>query len=247
MSGVEPSGPDEASGTNERTGTSPSGPVLVTGGASGLGAAVVELLVERGARVVVLDRRPPTGEVEHRVVDLADPRAAERTVRDVADGGPLAAVVGAAGTDCCGRFEDVDAAAWEQVVQVNLIGLAAVVRAALPGLRAGRGRIVNVASTLAERSLPDATAYCASKAAVVAFGRVLAQELAPEVGVTTLVPGGMATAFFDGRPEQYRPGADARLNDPRDVARSVLFALDQPWGCEVRELTICPSTEPSWP
>lgn len=223
------------------------GPVLVTGGSSGLGAAVVDLLADGGRPVAVLDRRAPRRDVEHRVVDLADPRAAEAAVRALAGSGPLAALVGAAGTDCCGRFEDVEAAAWEQVVQVNLVGLAAVVRAALPGLRAGRGRIVNVASTLARRSLPDATAYCASKAAVVAFGRALAQELAGDVGVTTLVPGGMATAFFDGRPEQYRPGPTAHLNDPRDVARSVLFALDQPWGCEVRELTICPSTEPSWP
>jgi NAD(P)-dependent dehydrogenase (short-subunit alcohol dehydrogenase family) len=107
--------------------------------------------------------------------------------------------------------------------------------------------VVTVASTLATRAVSDASAYCASKAAVLAMSRVLAIELAPEVGLTCLVPGGMRTPFFDGRPEQYRPPEDAALNDPGDVAAAVVFALVQPPGCEVRELTVCPATESSWP
>ena len=65
--------------------------------------------------------------------------------------------------------------------------------------------------------------------------------------MTLLVPGGMRTGFFDGRDEQYRPGPDAHLNRPEDVAAAVLFALRQPEGCEVRELLVAPSTEGSWP
>jgi NADP-dependent 3-hydroxy acid dehydrogenase YdfG len=57
----------------------------------------------------------------------------------------------------------------------------------------------------------------------------------------------MRTAFFDGRDEQYRPGADAALNDPADVAAAVLFALRQPAGCAVRELVVCPAQESSYP
>jgi NADP-dependent 3-hydroxy acid dehydrogenase YdfG len=57
----------------------------------------------------------------------------------------------------------------------------------------------------------------------------------------------MHTAFFDGRPEQYKPSADAKLNRPEDVAQAVLFALCQPPGCELRELMVSPSTESSWP
>jgi NADP-dependent 3-hydroxy acid dehydrogenase YdfG len=57
----------------------------------------------------------------------------------------------------------------------------------------------------------------------------------------------MATSFFDGRDERYRPPADARLNRPADVASAVTFALAQPDGCELRELLVAPSTEPSWP
>jgi NADP-dependent 3-hydroxy acid dehydrogenase YdfG len=57
----------------------------------------------------------------------------------------------------------------------------------------------------------------------------------------------MHTAFFDGRPEQYKPSADAKLNRPEDVAQAVLFALCQPPGCEARELMVSPSSESSWP
>ena len=116
-------------------------------------------------------------------------------------------------------------------MRVNLLGTAAVIRAALPLLRAdGDGRIVTVASTLGLRALPEATAYCASKFGVVGFTRALAAELAGDVGVTLLVPGGMQTPFFDDRPEQYRPPPDAHLNRPEDVAAAVVFALDQPRG-----------------
>jgi len=171
--------------------------------------------------------------------------AAVRELAARADG--LDAVVTAAGTDRCGALGDVPAAEWEQVVKINLLGTAAVIRAALPALRAGNGRVVTVASTLGLRALPDASAYCASKFGVIGMTRALATELAGEVGVTLLVPGGMATAFFDGRPEQYRPGPNAQLNDPAEVADAVLYALTRPMGCEVREMVVCPSTEPSWP
>lgn len=225
-----------------------TGTVLVTGGSSGLGAAVVRRVLDDGGRPVVLDRVPPPMEVDHHVVDLGDGRAAEAATRDVVARHPdLAAVVAAAGTDACGPLDGVDPEAWERVVAVNLLGTAAVVRAALPSLRANGGRVVTVASTLGLRAVVDATAYCASKFGVVGFTRALAAELAGEVGVTLLVPGGMATAFFDGRPEQYRPPADLRMNDPARVADLVAVALAQPPGCEVRELVVCPSVEGSWP
>jgi len=197
---------------------------------------------------VVLDLNEPPGELEWEQVDLADARATERAVQDVADRhGGLDAVVTAAGIDACGDLADVAGADWDRVIAVNLIGTAAVVRAALPSLRARRGRIVTVASTLGLRALPAATAYAASKFGVVGFTRALALEVAGEIGVTMLVPGGMRTAFFDDRPEQFRPAPDQQLNTPEDVAQTVLFALRQPRGCEVRELIVTPSTEPSWP
>ncbi len=224
------------------------GTVLVTGGASGLGAAVVEAVAQEGGHPVVLDLRPPATGVDHELVDLSDGRAAEAAVAGVIDRfGTLSAVVTAAGTDACGVLEDVPAEDWERVIKVNLIGTAAVVRAALPALADSRGRVVTVASTLGLRALSDATAYCASKFGVVGFTRALAGETAGRVGVTLLVPGGMHTAFFDSREDRYKPPPDAKLNRPEDVAAAVIFALRQPPGCEVRELVVCPSLESSWP
>ena len=225
--------------------------MIVTGAGSGLGAAVARLLTDRGDEVAALDIRPPghgDGHRHHEIVDLADARAAESAVASSAQAlGGLDAVITCAGVDACGQLADVPAADWERVIAVNLVGTAAVVRASLGWLRKPEGRVVTVASTLGLRALPDATAYCASKFGVVGFSRALAAESRGQPAVTCIVPGGMATAFFDGRDEQYRPGPDAVLNDPRDVAKAVAFALDQPVGCEVRELLVCPAGEPSWP
>ena len=225
------------------------GTVLVTGGASGLGAATAEAVAAAGGRPLVLDRVAPGDDRwDFEQVDLADRRATEEAVRAAsARVGGIDAVVTCAGTDACGRLEDVDPDTWDTVVLVNLLGTAAVVRAALPDLLSRSGRVVTVASTLGLRALSDATAYCASKFGVVGFTRSLAVETAGRVGVTLLVPGGMHTPFFDGRAEQYKPPPDAKLNRPSDVAAAVVFALSQPRGCEVRELVITPSIEGSWP
>jgi len=227
----------------------PLGTVLITGAASGLGAATVAAVREAGGRPLALDRVPVDG-VPHEVVDLSDTRAAEDAVRRLVDGagGTLDAVLTAAGTDKCGPLDGVDGADWDRVVMVNLLGTAAVVRAALPYLKASdNGRVVTVASTLGHRVFGDATAYCASKFGVVGFTRGLQAELKGEVGVTLLTPGGMSTAFFDDRDEQYKPGPDAKLNSPEAVAANVVHVLTQPPGCQVYELVVASAWEGSWP
>ncbi|MBV9920200.1 MAG: SDR family oxidoreductase [Pseudonocardia sp.] len=229
------------------------GRVLITGAASGLGRAVALAVAAAGGTPLLLDRIDPRtngdaqlADAPTALVDLVEPRATEDAVSRLAADG-IDAVVTAAGIDACGRMDEVAAGAWDRVVQVNLIGTAAVIRAALPALRASHGRIVTVASTLGLRALSDASAYCASKFGVVGLTRALTVELQGQVGVTLLIPGGMNTAFFDGRTEQYRPGPDAVLNDPNEVAAAVVFALQRPAGCEVRELMVTPSVEPSLP
>jgi NAD(P)-dependent dehydrogenase (short-subunit alcohol dehydrogenase family) len=225
------------------------GTVYVTGGSSGLGAALVELVAKAGGQPAVIDLVAPEDlGVPHVEADLSDSTAAADAVqRLVEQVGPPSAVVTAAGTDACGPLTAISTADWERVVRVNLFGTAAVVRAALPHLEQTGGRVVTIASTLGLRAAGDATAYCASKFGVVGFTRALAMELAGRVGVTLVVPGGMRTHFFDGRTEQYRPGPDAALNDPLDVAQVILGALRMPAGCELREVVVATSTEPSWP
>jgi NADP-dependent 3-hydroxy acid dehydrogenase YdfG len=223
------------------------GTVIVTGAASGLGRAVAEAIRREGGDPVSLDLHEAEG-IDSEVVDLADTDAAEAaTARVIERYDGVDAVVLAAGTDACGPLERISSEEWNRVVQVNLLGTAAVVRAALPVLGGRSGRVITIGSTLGMRALPDATAYCASKFGVVGFSRALAAETAGRVGVTLLMPGGMQTAFFDGREEQYKPPAEAQLAPPEEIAAGVLFALTRPPGVELREALICPSTESSWP
>lgn len=222
--------------------------VLVSGGSSGLGAAVADAVAAAGGRPVVLDRHPPEADHDRVLADLADTAAAEAAVHLAAEAaGRLDAAVCCAGIDVPGALADVPAKDWERVVAVNLLGTAAVVRAALAHLPQPGGRVVTVASTLGHRVAGDATAYCASKFGVVGFTRALTAELQGRIGVTLLTPGGMRTRFFDGRDERYRPAPDAPLCDPADVAAAVVAALSMPAGCELRELVVTGPQETSWP
>jgi NAD(P)-dependent dehydrogenase (short-subunit alcohol dehydrogenase family) len=229
--------------------TSGIGRIVITGGASGLGAAIADAVAAAGGTPIVLDRVvPDAAPYETHEADVSETRALESLVDRIAEQHRgLDGVVTAAGIDRCGRLEDVDGNEWERVIRVNLLGTAAAVRAALPHLEASGGRVVTVASTLGVKGVADATAYCASKFGILGFSRALAAETKGRIGVTTLIPGGMSTHFFDDRDERYRPGEDAKLNAPEHVARAVVFALSQPDGCEVRELLVCHSEESSWP
>jgi 2-dehydro-3-deoxy-L-rhamnonate dehydrogenase (NAD+) len=222
--------------------------VFVTGGASGLGAAIAGAVADAGGVPVVMDRRPPSAPHAFLEVDLAESKAAADAVARAIDtfGAPSACVT-CAGTDVPGPFVTTPVDVWERIVAVNLLGTAAVVRAALPALIERQGRVVTVASTLGHRVAGDATAYCASKFGVVGFTRALQRELQGIVGVTMLTPGGMHTAFFDERDDEYKPAPDAKLCNPRDVADAVIFVLTRPRGCEVKELVVAPPTETSWP
>jgi NAD(P)-dependent dehydrogenase (short-subunit alcohol dehydrogenase family) len=229
--------------------TQTPGRVIVTGGGSGLGAAIVEAIRDAGGTPFVFDRDVSNlSGAKALEVDVSDRQAVESAVKEVAESlGGLDGVVTAAGIDRCGKLGDVPAEEWEKVIGVNLLGTVSVVRAALPYLKGSRGRVITIASTLGLRALPDATAYCASKFGVIGFSRALAAETGGVIGVTTIIPGGMKTHFFDDRDEQYKPQDDSKLNDPANVAQAVVFALSQPFGSEVRELLICPAEEGSWP
>jgi NAD(P)-dependent dehydrogenase (short-subunit alcohol dehydrogenase family) len=223
------------------------GAVIVTGGSSGLGAAVAAKVAAAGGTPIVFDIRPPSADVEHEVVDLADTESADAAVRRVASRHELRGVVTCAGVDVPGAFTEVPRESWDRIVAVNLLGTAAVVRAALPALERNQGRVITVASTLGHRAVGDATAYCASKFGVVGFTRALTAELRGRVGVTLLTPGGMHTAFFDDREEAYKPPPDAKLCDPADIADVVVFALSRPAGVDVKEVVVASPTESSWP
>jgi len=223
------------------------GTVIVTGAASGLGREIARAVEREGGYPVALDIVEAEG-IETEFVDLADGAAAEAAVGRIAERhGGIDGVVTAAGIDACGPLERIERESWNRVIQVNLLGTAAVIRAALPALERSQGHVVTIASTLGMRALPDATAYCASKFGVVGFSRALAAETAGRIGVTLIMPGGMKTAFFDGREQKYKPPPDADLASPDQVAEAVLFALTRPPGAQLREALVCTPGEASWP
>lgn len=226
----------------------PLGRTLITGGAAGLGLAVADAVAAAGGTPLVIDLAVEGSAYAAYQGDVTDTRAVEALVARIAEEhGGLDAVVTAAGIDTPGRLDEIPGDVWERVVAVNLLGTVAVVRAALPALYSTHGRVVTVSSSLGVRAVSDATAYSASKFGVIGFSRALAAETRGQIGVTTLIPAGMKTRFFDGRTAQYAPGEDANLNDPANVAAAVVFALSSPRGSEVREISVMHEEEPSWP
>lgn len=162
------------------------GVVLLAGGAGAVGASLTERIAAAGGTPVVLDRRHPAHGVDAELVDLGRPRTAEAAVRRAIDRhGRLDGLVSLLAADAPGPLRDVTGEQWDRVLQVTLLGTAAVVRAALPALYASRGRVVTVAAGLeapAERSAGSAAAF-----GVIGLTRALAQESAREIGVTCVL------------------------------------------------------------
>jgi NAD(P)-dependent dehydrogenase (short-subunit alcohol dehydrogenase family) len=219
---------------------------LVTGAASGIGLAVARLALARGAKVALLDRdldaaRLAQASLGPRALaitcDVADPDSVTAAVSDAADGiGGLTAVVNAAGIDLQASLADTLDADWARVLAVNLTGPMLVCRAALPHLRrAGGGTIVNVSSAAGLAPLAQRSAYCATKAGVVMFGKALAMELAVDgIRVNAVCPGAVDTPLFRS---SYENAADPeaelakirsryaqqRIAQPEELAEAILF------------------------
>ena len=179
-----------------------AGVAIVTGGASGIGRATVELLTERGFRVAVCDKAGDSP------VDVRDAMEVERAVAAVGRRlGPIDVLVNAAGIPLAGEVGDEHyVEAWHEALDINLTGAMLMVRACLGDLkRSGHGRIVNVASTEAFNATKRTGPYTVSKHALLGFTRSLAVDLAP-FGITAncVCPGATLTAMTEPMPEALR-------------------------------------------
>ena len=232
---------------------------LVTGGARGLGREIVRVLAEGGASVVAADiRRELAEETAAQVradgctslaveLDVSDPSSVDRAYAEVEGRlGPVSVLVNNAGTDVTLPVEEVAIDDWRRVVDVNLTGAFLCAKRAIPHMHeAGRGHIVNIASTAAKRTWPNASAYHASKWGLLGLSHALHAELRPQgIKVTAIVTGGMRTPFLLDRFPDIDPGV---LQDPANVAETVRFALLQPDETVIPELMVLPMRETSWP
>ncbi len=174
---------------------------VVTGGASGIGAAIVERLRQEGARVAVLDLHAPTGRAEDfyqtDVSDDASVRAAVDSFAQAAGG--LDVVVNNAGIGAQGTVADNDDAEWMRVMDVNVLGAVRVCRAALPWLRRSpSASVVNLASIAASTGLPQRALYGASKGAIAALTLHMAADHVREgIRVNAVSPGTADTPWVE--------------------------------------------------
>jgi len=167
---------------------------LVTGGASGIGAAIAARLQAGGARVAVLDLRPEgaASGLLALACDVADDASVRAAVAEVvAQFGGLDVVINNAGIGAAGTVADNSDEEWHRVLDVNVLGLVRVTRAALPHLRrSAAAAVVNTASIAATAGLPQRALYSASKGAVLALTRAMAADhLAEGIRVNCVHPG----------------------------------------------------------
>ncbi|WP_426565939.1 SDR family NAD(P)-dependent oxidoreductase [Angustibacter sp. McL0619] len=165
---------------------------IVTGGASGIGAATVELMRDEGASVVVIDREIDPDDLWSERADVTDDAAVRRAVAAAVERlGGLDILVNNAGIGAQGGVADNDDDEWRRVLDVNVQGLVRVTRAALPSLRSSsRAAIVNTCSIAATAGLPNRVLYSASKGAVLSATLAMAADLVREgIRVNAVNPG----------------------------------------------------------
>jgi NADP-dependent 3-hydroxy acid dehydrogenase YdfG len=219
--------------------------LLITGASSGIGAATARRAAAAGFQVALSARS--TDKLEALVQEIGADRAAAfpSDVTDFTSQERLAAAVR-------GRFGRIDAVfanagvggqpggfsaapvePWRRMVDVNILGVAYTLRALLPDVKAARGHVLITGSIAGRRTIAGSM-YAATKWAVSAIGYGLREELrGTGVRVTLLEPGIVDTPFFDEpKPDALRPD---------DVARSAVFALEQPASVDVHELVVLPT------
>jgi 2-keto-3-deoxy-L-fuconate dehydrogenase len=212
---------------------------LVTGGASGIGAATAELLAERGARVAVLDLDPEAADARHLrlACDVGDRASVDGAVgRVAADLGGLDVVVNNAGIGAQGDVAANDDDEWRRVLDVNVVGIVRVSRAALPHLRrSDRAAVVNTCSVVAALGLPNRALYAASKGAVLALTLAMAADHVREgIRVNCVTPGTVETPWVGRLLEAAGdPAAElaalrarqplGRLVGPAEVAAAIAY------------------------
>jgi len=203
---------------------------LVTGGARGIGRAVVERLLGEGWSVAVLDTAPaafaPGARLRIETGDVGDESVVQRAVgATVAAFGGLHAVVSNAGIMIRKPVVELSLAEWRRVLDTNLTAAFLLAKHAAAPLRRCRGSLVTMASTRALQSEPDTEAYGASKGGLVALTHALAVSLGPEVRVNCVSPGWIDTSgepLSDADHAQHPVG---RVGRPEDVAALVSWLL----------------------
>jgi NADP-dependent 3-hydroxy acid dehydrogenase YdfG len=236
--------------------------IAITGASSGIGRAAAIHMAQRGARVVLGARREHAisevaaeiraagGEATWRVTDVAHLGDLEALVAIACERfGQLDVLVNNAGTGPLSRFDAVRVADWDEMIDVNLRGVLYGIAAALPIFaRQQSGHIINVVSTAGLKILPMMAVYGATKNAVRTLSEGLRQEAGPNLRVTEISPGAIATEFSNRvEDESARRTLQAQLRAiaiaPEAVARAIAFAVEQPPDVEIGSIVVRPTAQ----
>ncbi len=232
---------------------------IITGGGRGLGREICRSLAAAGADIAVADLRPEWAESVAREaaafgvrsisvrLDVGDEgQAGDAVGLTISRLGRLDILVNNAGTDVTLPIEELSFGDWERVLRTNLHGSFAMSKRVWPVMRErGGGHIVNIVSTAAKRTWPNAAAYHASKWGLLGLSHALHAEGRPHrIKVTAVVAGGMRTPFLLDRFPELDPNV---LQDPANVAATIRFVLNQPEETVIPEIMVLPMRETSWP
>jgi 2-hydroxycyclohexanecarboxyl-CoA dehydrogenase len=200
---------------------------IVTGGAAGIGAAIVERFRAEGTTVVIFDLN------DEKKIDITNYAAVKQAV---ADAGTVDILVNNAGWDMFKPFLKTDPAFWQKIISINLIGAMNLLHCVLPGMVArGGGKVVSIASDAGRVGSSGEAPYSACKGGIIALSKTLARELATKnVQLNVVCPGltetGMLESFMQGagNPEKLREAYRraiplGRLGKPEDIPGAVLF------------------------
>lgn len=218
---------------------------LVTGAASGIGAAIARAYAAEGADLVLVDR--DAGRVETLAVELgAQSRTVDVTHADatrqlvegvVAEHGRIDVLVNCAGILTEVPLVEMDVETWDRMIDVDLRSVFLLTRWAAPHMvRQGWGRVVNVASQLGLKGGESLTHYSAAKAGVIGFTKAAARELAPHgVLVNAIAPGPVSTPLVDGLSEDWKRAKQAelplgRFGLPEEIAPTAVLLASDPGG-----------------
>jgi 3-oxoacyl-[acyl-carrier protein] reductase len=219
---------------------------LVVGGAGGIGAAIAEAFVREGARVMIADL--DHNAVGHVAEEIAASGAVPIDVRDdesvtaaadsvLADAGRIDILVNSAGILGESPLVEMSVAQWQETIDIDLTGVFRCCRAVVPHMvKAGSGRVINIASQLALKGGRQLTHYTAAKAGVIGLTKALALEVAPYgVLVNAIAPGPIETGMVAGISDSWKAAKRAelplgRFGVPSEVAPTAVLLASDPGG-----------------